>query len=140
MIAYFDTSAVIPLLIEEPGSEVASSLWKKADRVLSVRVMYPEAHAALAQAERNDRISHRQLRAIVSELRSLLTQIDHIEITEQLAERAGSIAEHHRLRGFDAIHLSAAEQVGTERLVVVAGDANLLRGAQELGLNTAQIG
>ena len=101
--------------------------------------MYPEAHAALAQAERNDRISHRQLSAIVSELRSLLIQIDHIEITKQLAERAGSIAERHRLGGYDAIHLSAAEQVGTEQLVVVAGDTNLLRGARELGLNTAQI-
>jgi hypothetical protein len=140
MIAYFDTSAVIPLLIEEPGSEVAGSLWGKADRVLSVRVMYSEAHAALAQAERNDRISRRQLNATVSELRSLLTQIDHIEITKQLAERAGSIAEHHRLHGYNAIHLSAAEQVGTKQLVVVAGDTNLLRGAQELGLNTAQIG
>ena len=70
MIAYFDTSAVVPLLIAEPGSARATSLWDGADRVVSVRLLYPETRAALAQAERLGRLTARQLRGAVTEFDS----------------------------------------------------------------------
>ena len=53
---YFDTSAVVPLVIEEPSSIVASRLWDEADRVVSSRLVYAEGRAALAMARRLDRI------------------------------------------------------------------------------------
>jgi len=46
VIAYFDTSAVVPLLVDEPGSSTAATLWDRADRVVSVRLVYAEARAA----------------------------------------------------------------------------------------------
>lgn len=46
MIAYFDTSAVVPLLVQEPATEQCSRLWDEATRVLTVRLTYPEARAA----------------------------------------------------------------------------------------------
>ena len=49
MIAYFDTSAVIPTIIDEPASVACVRLWDEADRVISVRLLYPEARAALAR-------------------------------------------------------------------------------------------
>jgi uncharacterized protein len=70
VIAYFDTSAVVPLLIAEPGSARAASLWDSADRVVSVRLLYPETRAALAQAERLGRLTARHLRDAVTELDS----------------------------------------------------------------------
>ena len=57
MIAYFDTSALLPLLIDEPGSERAGRLWDEADHVVSVRLIYVEARAALAQARRLERLA-----------------------------------------------------------------------------------
>lgn len=140
MIAYFDTSAVIPLLIDEAGSDRAADLWLGADRVLSARVLYPEAHAALEQANRSRRITARQLALTVAGLRSIVSQIDHIEITRHVAERAGTLAEQHHLRGYDAIHLAAAEIVKHDELVLVAVDGDLLRGARRLDLNTARVG
>ena len=140
MIAYFDTSAIIPLLIDEVGSAKAADLWLRSDRVLSARVLYPEAHAALAQANRSRRITDRQLALTVAALRSIVAQIDHVEITRQVAERAGALAEQHHLRGYDAVHLAAAELVKQDELVLVAGDGNLLRGARGLDLNTALVG
>ena len=71
MIAYIDTSAVVPLLIAEPGSARAATLWDGADRVVSVRLLYPETRAALAQAERLGRLTARQLRDAVTEFDSL---------------------------------------------------------------------
>ena len=140
MIAYFDTSAVIPLLVEESGSELAANLWSQADRILSARILYPECRAALAAARRSGRLSTGQLRRTVGELSNLVEQLDHVEITEHLAYSAGELAEKHSLRGYDAVHLAAAELAADEDLVLVAGDGELLRAAATIGLNTARIG
>jgi predicted nucleic acid-binding protein len=139
MIAYFDTSALIPLLIEEPASAAAAQLWDGAGRVVSVRLLCPEARAALAQAHRMGRLSSRQLRSAVSGMESLDRQLDHIELTEPLAARAGQLAEDYELRGYDALHLAAAELIADEDLVVVAGDQDLRSAAQALGLATANL-
>ncbi|MCY4623081.1 MAG: hypothetical protein OXD34_14855 [bacterium] len=43
MIAYFDTSAIIPLLIDDPLSDLAYRLWHQASWAASARVSYVEA-------------------------------------------------------------------------------------------------
>ncbi len=101
MIVYFDTSALIPLLIEETGSAIAGRLWEEADHVVSVRLAYAEARAALAQAERMGRITAADLTALVGEVDTLDAQLDHLEIDRQLVRRAGGLAQHHGLRGYD---------------------------------------
>jgi hypothetical protein len=139
VIAYFDTSALIPLVIEEPTSSGAARLWDSATRVVSVRLVYPEGRAALAQALRTGRLSSRQLRSAVVELESLDRQLDHVEVTAPLAARAGQLAEDHALRGYDAVHLAAAELLADGDLVVVARDQDLRSAAHDLGLATANL-
>lgn len=139
MIAYFDTSAVVPLLIAEPGSDQAAQLWNGADRVVSTRFVYPEARAALAQANRLGRLTGRQLRAAVRELDTRCDELDVVEIDEQLAHEAGDLAETHDLRGYDAVHLAAANRVADPDLVLVAGDRQILSAAAAAGLMTAAI-
>ena len=137
MIAYFDTSALIPLLVEEPTSPVVAQFWDDATRVASVRLLYPEARAALARAARMERLTSNQLRKAVDDLEALDRQLDHIEVTAQLATRAGELAEAVALRGFDALHLAAAESIADQELIVVAGDDALRSAADGLGFNTA---
>lgn len=139
MIAYFDTSAVIPLLIAETGSERARHLWNTAERVVSARLVYPEGRAALAQAHRLGRLTTRHLRVAVEELGDRHSQLDLVEIDHELAWRAGELAERHGLRGYDSVHLAAAHTGRDSDLVVVAGDGALLRAAQSDGLATAGI-
>lgn len=139
MIVYFDTSAIVPLLIEEPGSKPAGQLWDGADRIVSVRLVYPEARAALAQAHRLSRVTARQLRSAVSDLDRRCEQIDMFDVDDALARRAGALAEQHALRGYDAVHLAAAHRVNDVELVVVAGDRPLLAAAAADGLTTASI-
>jgi predicted nucleic acid-binding protein len=140
VIAYFDTSAMVPLLVAEPGSVRAALLWDGADRVVSVRLAYPEGRAALAQAQRLGRLTSRQLRVAVRDLDARFEQLDVIEIDGQLAQRAGELAEGHRLRGYDAVHLAAADRVRDPDLVVVAGDGALLDAASAEGLAVAAVG
>ena len=52
MIGYLDTSAFIPLLIDEPTSEACRRFWDDADVIVSSRLLYVETAAALAQAGR----------------------------------------------------------------------------------------
>ena len=111
MIAYFDTSALIPLVIEEPGSLRAGRVWDLADHLTSVRLIYTEARAALAQAERMGRLSSADLADALDALEGLYGQLDLLEVDDLLVRRAGELAQHHALRGYDAIHLAAAERV-----------------------------
>lgn len=84
MIAYFDTSAILPILVDEPGSLVAVRLWDASDRVTSVRLVYPEGRAALAYANRIGRLTARQFRTAVTQLDRLIEQLNVVEITESL--------------------------------------------------------
>jgi predicted nucleic acid-binding protein len=139
VIAYLDTSAVVPLVIAEPGSARAASLWDGADRVVSVRLIYPETRAALAQAERLGRLTARQLRDAVTAFDSLCEEIDLVEVDDALARRAGELAEVRRLRGYDAVHLAAADRVHDPNVVVVAGDGALLEAATAEGMTVAEL-
>jgi predicted nucleic acid-binding protein len=139
VIGYFDTSAVVPLLIAEPGSARASTLWDGADRVVSVRLLYPETRAALAQAEQLGRLTARQLRGAVTAFDSLFEEIDLVEVDDVLTRRAGELAEVRQLRGYDAVHLAAADRVGDPNVVVIAGDDALLAAAAAEGMAVAAL-
>ncbi len=137
MIAYFDTSAIIPLIIEEPSSPQCERLWNDSGRVLSVRLLHAEAGAALGRAERMGRINGHQLTSAVAQLESLLHYVDHVEVTKALVRAADGLAREHSLRGYDAVHLAAALSVSGDDLVLVTGDADLAAAAITLGLGVA---
>lgn len=139
MIAYFDTSAIVPLIIEEPGSEACASAWDDASRVSSTRLLYVEARAALAQARRTGRATARQVRAAVGELDERYAEFDLIEVDDTLVRGAGELADAHGLRGYDAVHLAAATQIAADDLVLVAGDRILLAAAAAVGISTVPV-
>lgn len=102
------------------------------------RIVYAEGHAALAQAARKGHIAESALRDAVTKLVGLYEQLDLLEISDLLVRRAGALAERLALRGYDAIHLAAAELVQADDLVFVAGDAGLCAAAETLGLEVAR--
>lgn len=136
---YFDTSAIVPIVIEQPSSMVASRLWDEADRVVSSRLVYAEGRAALAMARRLDRIGQRELKEAVDTFESLHDQLDVIEITEGLIREAGGLADQLSLCGYDAIHLASAKLVDDAEMVLAARDQSLLVAAQAIGLATADL-
>jgi len=139
VIAYFDTSAVVPLLVAEAGSARSAILWDEADRAVSIRLVYPEGRAALAQAQRVGRLTVHQHRAAVRELEARYQELDLVDLDDVLARRAGHLAQLHGLRGYDAVHLAAADRVRDPNLVVVAGDRPLLTAAAAEGIATSSV-
>ena len=135
MITYFDTSAFIKILINEPGTEAVRHLWSTADDVASVRLIGVEARSALAAATRAQRLTVRQHRTAKLELQELLDQLNIVDITEDLAATAGALAETQALRAYDAVHLAAALAIGAD--VMVTSDTDLGHAAPRVGLHLA---
>lgn len=139
MIAYFDTSALVALLIDEPSTATARRLWGDADRVVSAELALVEARAALAQARRMRRVDARHQQAAKVALVTLISQVDLVAIDTHLIDDAAEAAETYRLRPCDAVHLAAALRVADATTTFVAGDRALLDGARSAGLAIADL-
>ncbi len=83
------------------------------------------------------RITKHQHGSAVAELESIITEIDHVEVTAELARHAGDLAQAHHLRGYGAVHLAAAMAALDAELVLVTGDNDLAGAARSLGLPVA---
>ena len=123
-------------MIEEQGSTEAVAIWEWSERVVSSRLLYPEARAALARAGRAGRIHLRSSRDLLEEL---WRDVDCVEVTPEVAERAGELAEALDLRGYDAVHLASVVEVADAETMLVAADSELTRAAHELGLSVASL-
>jgi predicted nucleic acid-binding protein len=137
VIAYFDTSAVVPLLVTEPGSAICQQLWDSSDTVVTSRLLYVEAAAALAQARRLDRIRGRDHQAALRLLDQLWAEFEVVEVDARVVDRAAELAHSAALRGYDAVHCASAEQVADDDLVLASGDHALLAATARLGIATA---
>ncbi len=140
MILYADTSAVVPLLIAEPTSQACGELWDAADVIVATRLLYVEASAALAQAQRLDRISPAEQREALSILDELWSVVDVIELGEGLMTAASTMAMIHGLQGYDATHCAAAVALKDDELVAASADRRLLSAWRAEGLATCDVG
>ena len=139
MIAYLDTSALVPLLIDEPSSSICQRLWDDADDVVTIRLAYVEAAAAIAQARRLQRLSRTQQRGALRLLDETWEQLQIVEVDELLVRRAGVLADLHSLRGYDATHCAGAESINDADVVAAGGDQQLLAAWRALGMNTLDL-
>lgn len=136
-LVYFDSSALVKLVVNEPGSDLAATLWNSCDAALSSRLAYPEVCAALAAAGRNHDLADRDVDAALNDWEVFWASIRPVELTAEVARRAGTLASQHSLRGADAVHLSSALAIGTNDLTVAVWDRRLHTGALNAGIATA---
>lgn len=136
-IVYFDSSALVKLLIEEVGTDVAVSLWDGADAVLSSRLAYAEVRAALAAANRNGTLAGTDHLHAKRSWEYLWRSIRPVELSRDIEQRAGELAEQYALRGADSIHLASALAVPAPELLVAVWDRRLHAGVVAAGLAAA---
>lgn len=111
MILYLDTSALVKLFADEPGSGLVREAVACAEFRGCHLIGYAEACAALARRGREHGLSGTEIEAHITELRQTWSQLDVVETTWPLVQRAGHLAVQLRLRGYDSVHLAAAEAV-----------------------------
>jgi predicted nucleic acid-binding protein len=64
MILYLDTSALVKLYVEEPGSRTVRALLERAQVVSTSRVAYVEMRAGLARKLRQGELSEEEYKRI----------------------------------------------------------------------------
>ena len=139
MIAYFDTSAFVKLIVDEPGSVRAAELWERATESVSSLLLYPEGRAALRRAHRASRLGVAGLRTAVGNFDRLWRRCASVPVSMHVAMRAGDLAHAHALRGYDAVHLASALALEVADVVLVAGDHDLCDAAAVCGLAVARV-
>lgn len=136
-IVYFDSSALVKLLIEEEGTALVERLWDECDLAVSSRLAYSEVRAALAASNRNHDLDDEALADAGSLWGDYWAAVRPVELTEWVEQEAGELAERHGLRGADAVHLASALALEHDQLIVAAWDQRLRDGALAAGLAVA---
>ncbi len=136
MIGYLDTSAFVPLLVVEPSTPLCRRFWDDADAVVSSRLLYVDAAAALAQAVRIGRLTEEERRSAGTLLDELWDEFEVVEVDELLVREAADLAQCYALRGYDAVHSASAQQLDDDDVVVAAGDRRLLTAWTALSMST----
>ena len=98
-IVYFDASALVKLLVEESGSDIAAALWDGCDAAVSSRMAYPEVCAALAAAGRNHDLDEHSLASCERHWEDLWAAMRPVGFTPAVERSAGRLAKRHGLRG-----------------------------------------
>ncbi len=136
MIVYFDTSALLPLIVSEAGTAVSMRLWDEADDVVSTQLIVVEAAAAVALGNRIRRIADDEHDYVQNQVTRLSSDMILIDVTTPVVERAAKLAIAHGLRGYDSVHLATATLIRARDVVFASGDQRLLRGAAAEGFTT----
>jgi uncharacterized protein len=136
-LVYFDSSALVKLVVQETGSDLAAELWDGCDAALASRLAYPEVRAALAAACRNHYLSQDELDMAEHAWEQYWAAVRPVELTTAIQRHAGELARSHALRGADAAHLASALAIGDPDLIIAAWDRRLHTGAATAGMHLA---
>jgi predicted nucleic acid-binding protein len=136
--SYFDTSALLKLILQEPGSATAERAARAATRLHAVTVLLAEAGAALAAAHRSGRLTTASYVIAKRSLAVLWAPIFPVVPDVPLVRRAVVLAEREALRGYDAVHLAAALEAQADAFV--CADADLVKAAGRCGLTVVDAG
>jgi len=130
---------LVKLVVVEDGSDQAAKLWGSAYPAASSILAYPEGRAALAAARRIGRLGKGAHKKALVDFEGLYADLVTIGVDQELSRGAGEHAEHLGLRGYDAVHLATALELGDEEVVLVTWDRDLARAAECVGLGIAGI-
>lgn len=136
-LVYFDSSALVKLVLDEVGSDIAAALWNACDVALSSRLAHPEVCSALAAARRNHDLTESEAAAAMSDWALFWASMRAVELSAGIERAAGSLAGTHQLRGADAVHLASALALDAPDLTVAVWDKRLHAGAIAVGLPVA---
>jgi len=137
MILYLDTSAVVKLYADEAGSDRVRAAVAEAKLCATHLIAYAETRAAFARKAQQPGYEGR-LQTWRDDFERDWPSFEIVGVTHELVRRAGDLAEAHRLRGYDSVHLAAVEALwrvaaGLDfRFLVFDGD--LANAAHKLGI------
>jgi len=105
---FWDTSAILPLLVEEPRTQAMVELMRD-DPAAAVWWLTPvECWSALARLEREGRLTEVGVAAAATLLREAARRWTEVPPLERIRDQASRLVRLHPLRAADALQLAAA--------------------------------
>jgi uncharacterized protein len=121
-LRYFDSSALVKLVLDEPESQALFDFMGTSGAISS-NVARTEVYRAVVRVEPTRGV----------DVVALLQQVALIPLTPDILETAGRLMPSS-MRSLDAIHLASALLIRDDLEAFVAYDARLLNAAAALGL------
>ncbi len=123
---YWDSSALVPLLIEEAGSKQARAWLREDPTILTWVWSRAEITSSVERRVREGRVTRDERRAILGRLEKLAADWDEVVDILAVRTRANALLARHPLRAADAGQLGAAllaceGEPGTLTLVCLDG-------------------
>ena len=144
MILYADSSFILSIHLKEPSRhEIARRVVDAADGVACSLIALPEVRSGLARAhfrENPPRLTDASYARAVEEFQHDWRRYFRILLTDELILRAGQLAEAHRIRGYDAVHLASCltlKDLRPDQVVVATWDKELADASISEGLSLA---
>lgn len=143
MIVYLDTSALLKLIVEEPGSDVMLAVAAESPVAASCLLTRIEGRAALGRMGADGRLSRGDLKLAVDRFEDLWSELSVVRVDERLADEAVALCDRRRLRGYDAVQLAAARRLLSDEPVVFAcfdADLRAAAAAEGFALSPPELG
>jgi predicted nucleic acid-binding protein len=141
--AYFDTSVIVKLYVEEPGTPEAKTL-VQTHQLLSSVILPLEATSAFVRRRTAGELSVEMFATVLQHFREDIQFFEWVELTSLVRQGAESILCAHSVRTLDTIHLASAaifkSHLELPALPFITGDRRQLLGAEALGLATIFVG
>jgi predicted nucleic acid-binding protein len=128
-LVYLDSSAIVKLVVAEPGSVALRSYVDEGGNRTTSIVSVVEASRAVERVDP----------ALVPRVDEALAMVNVIDLDGEVARLAARIRPP-RLRSLDAIHMASAALLGSSLLVFITYDRRLAEAAREAGLPVASPG
>jgi uncharacterized protein len=135
-VRFWDSSAIIPLLILEESSRRLQSLAAQDSAMLVWWGSVVECVSALARRERDGSLDDRVVTIALQRLQQLPSDWHEVDPSDAIREMAARLVRVHPLRAADAFQLAAAYMAAEQRpasLTIVTLDERLAAAARKEG-------
>ena len=135
---FWDSSAIVPLLVEEPSTAFLIDLYSKDSVMLAWWGTDIECVSALARLERDSQLDADAMTRALDRLHTLRQSWHEVQPIEILKETAMRMLRVHNLRAADALQLAAALLASGSRpafLDFVCFDDRLVAAARREGFH-----
>lgn len=108
MVSYWDTSAVVALLVREPDTRAREAELRSISQMVTWWGTILEARSALERRKREGALSGKQFDHATDRLNALRSQWTVVRPSDAILARAERLLRLHPLRASDALQLAAA--------------------------------
>jgi predicted nucleic acid-binding protein len=142
MWAYFDSSAVVKVYVQENGRASVLRLLRLHEVVVSA-ILPVEIRGALRRRAEEDAIESSRLPAALDQLAADREQWNVLAVSTEILARAEEIVGNYAVRMLDAIHIASAKEFAERlqtRMPFISADHRQVEAAAAVGLTVQQVG